>query len=1529
MAGAGATAGGGRVMARWTAKEKEAAKWAERLFKKTCAPGSVVPEPATPEAVHAAIERFAELPTETGVMQDLAIGARRAAKGVSTDRLQGLSEVVQNAEDLGATEVRIQVREATLLVAHNGRPVLLTDVIPLSMPWLTSKAEDAEAIGRFGIGLMTLFHLSPTIEVYSGHYRLRIGESGLSLAPARALPSELGGDEWTVFRVPLTEEPLTAADVDAWLASWGNEALLFLRHVAAVVHLDAQGRTVRRLALQREAAERFKAEVAGQSVAVEVAGVHDPVGQYWRVCHTVVASPPGLEPAAKAVGDTTPLAVALPLESAGTGHAHVRLPVAPLALPVRVHAAFDPTPSRQGLQATAWNKALVPRLADLWGAAVTEQFRLAPASSWPMVPLPQKTSRQGQDEVVGALEAALLERARLHVSGCLRIDVSTQGPQALEDLAVEAAELTGVLTEAEIERLTEHPALPYAARDSAGRYRQVLKDWSDHGAAKPVSVDVWDALELLGDEGRSLENAIELAAVGVASVWADRLSSFAWLADERGTRHRPPASGELRIFADRPGSLAESLGFAHVLHPAFLADSPAPTCVRKWLAKRDALLTDGDELTALRRLASYGKVRMNAPTLQLTDEQLRDLQDAFARLDAPDRSRLGGDVGLAIALQAHRYASDGSRHEVWESPAKSYLPAGIDRVDRTESFAHAAGNTPGLTWLRRRYGDVLRGTGAGMSPLSFLRLLGADTAPRIQLHRHREERLNRREVPVHAPGSPESRIAKMHALGAEYTLNDRETPDLDAVAHAIADEADGTVRRQRAIALIHVLGRAWAKRYSEHESVKAAYAYRSWNFVDTVPGFWLWRLKGIPWLDSESGNPTAPSVLRRRTEATAVVYGAEADGLLHPEIQAAVGRRVDVLKALGVSGEPTTADIMGRLRRLREAEREGGSRDASGALLLYRALATKTVPSRAPAGDLSRDDLRRAFAQGDGLVLTDAGWKTPSACLRGTPLFGRLRAFAPHFIGGEVLWQMLGVPEPSADDAIAVIRELVPSGTEAKRREPDAETQTVLLQSLQFLEDLASSNPEALKGSPLRRLPLWTSRGWTSRRPVYAVADEAVAALLGAALTESGSDAAVWRPGAEMEHFRGLIYRLGVTVVAPDDTAPHVTGRPLPDPHATARLVAAVAHLREDLQRNDPGTARELAGSWEELAGLLVCVEPGLTCTVTLPGQATLVHFPVETAIDTGQGVMYVRSTSALARFSHAGRTLAGRFRARRREVACAWVAAWERAEAGLSAIDITRAEDRISALNEAADAEEKQRLAAFHDEIHERHTNARARTAGDARPGKRPANAQVRRAAYAPAQLKERHLVDPTELRPVITDSAIVPQNDRSRSDASDSGSSGSSGRPSLSRPTSSSAVPQQRSGVKMFTPQDQEDAALALVRAALARDREELRDLRAQRGVGADSVDELNRFYEVKSFLGAEEDSVSLTPHEYERATTENDFFLVVVSGLQRGAGVPTTVRIILDPLRKLSARPSGAVTLTGVRGCRSLQIPFEQAD
>ncbi|MEV5321342.1 hypothetical protein AB0K92_27485 [Streptomyces sp. NPDC052687] len=53
---------------------------------------------------------------------------------MSRDRLQGLSEIVQKAEDLGVTDVRILMRGRELLVAHNGSPVRLPDVLALALP---------------------------------------------------------------------------------------------------------------------------------------------------------------------------------------------------------------------------------------------------------------------------------------------------------------------------------------------------------------------------------------------------------------------------------------------------------------------------------------------------------------------------------------------------------------------------------------------------------------------------------------------------------------------------------------------------------------------------------------------------------------------------------------------------------------------------------------------------------------------------------------------------------------------------------------------------------------------------------------------------------------------------------------------------------------------------------------------------------------------------------------------------------------------------------------------------------------------------------------------------------------------------------------------------------------------------------------------------------------------------------------------------------------------------------------------------
>jgi hypothetical protein len=133
-------------------------------------------EPDDIASARAAIERFESLfASVPGTFTALLKGARSGAEVLSGNRLQGLSELVQNADDAGATDVRLLLQPDALLIAHNGSPVRLRDVHALATPWVTTKRHNSKAIGRFGIGLMTLHALSDILELHSGPYHVRFG----------------------------------------------------------------------------------------------------------------------------------------------------------------------------------------------------------------------------------------------------------------------------------------------------------------------------------------------------------------------------------------------------------------------------------------------------------------------------------------------------------------------------------------------------------------------------------------------------------------------------------------------------------------------------------------------------------------------------------------------------------------------------------------------------------------------------------------------------------------------------------------------------------------------------------------------------------------------------------------------------------------------------------------------------------------------------------------------------------------------------------------------------------------------------------------------------------------------------------------------------------------------------------------------------------------------------------------------------------------------------------------------------------
>jgi hypothetical protein len=116
-------------------------------------------------------------------------------------------------------------------------------------------------------------------------------------------------------------------------------------------------------------------------------------------------------------------------------------------------------------------------------------------------------------------------------------------------------------------------------------------------------------------------------------------------------------------------------------------------------------------------------------------------------------------------------------------------------------------------------------------------------------------------------------------------------------------------------------------------------------------------------------------------------------------------------------------------------------------------------------------------------------------------------------------------------------------------------------------------------------------------------------------------------------------------------------------------------------------------------------------------------------------------------------------------------------------------------------------------------------------------------------------------------------------------------------------------------FTPIDKESVGLEVLRKVWESDTNEIIDLRTQHGVGADAIDSLDRFVELKVYLGDEPDSVKLEKSQIERALTTRGYFLAVVSNLE-GVDARPKVRIIIDPVHQLTTSETSSIIFKGVR-------------
>jgi len=152
-----------------------------------------------------------------------------------TDRTHFIFELLQNAEDAGASKVLFQLVEDKLEVLHDGRLFDEKDVRGICGVGEGTKTEDLTQIGKFGIGFKSVYAYTTTPEIHSGDESFRVE----NYVRPYAVQQQDIGDSWTtLFAFPFNKEDVEPAiacrEISTRLCKLSARTLLFLRKIKEI-----------------------------------------------------------------------------------------------------------------------------------------------------------------------------------------------------------------------------------------------------------------------------------------------------------------------------------------------------------------------------------------------------------------------------------------------------------------------------------------------------------------------------------------------------------------------------------------------------------------------------------------------------------------------------------------------------------------------------------------------------------------------------------------------------------------------------------------------------------------------------------------------------------------------------------------------------------------------------------------------------------------------------------------------------------------------------------------------------------------------------------------------------------------------------------------------------------------------------------------------------------------------------------------------------------------------------------------------
>jgi hypothetical protein len=369
------------------------------------------------------------------------------------DKAHFVYELLQNAEDAGATEVSFTLMPDRLVCEHNGRPFTLADVTSITGLHDSTKANSQDKIGKFGVGFKSVFVYTQSPSIQSGEFAFRIVE--LIQPEAIAPDSLLHGRTRFEFPFDNPKKPTQEAysEVAAGLNELDEKTLLFLSNLQSVEWRSSAQSTgeVRRRQHSDYHFEVLK-EIGGKTTSSSHFLKFDQAVTGLETQRVAVAFPLDLLPGICRFDQAAPLASQLKVIAAEPGSVAVFFPAVKEASGLRfhLHGPFVPELSRASIKETKANGPLFEQLAALAAKSLhhIKDLGLLTAEFLAVLPNPQD---QVQPRYQG-IRTAIVEEMKVQPL----TPTHGRGHASANRLIQARASLKELLSESDIEFLVDY-----------------------------------------------------------------------------------------------------------------------------------------------------------------------------------------------------------------------------------------------------------------------------------------------------------------------------------------------------------------------------------------------------------------------------------------------------------------------------------------------------------------------------------------------------------------------------------------------------------------------------------------------------------------------------------------------------------------------------------------------------------------------------------------------------------------------------------------------------------------------------------------------------------------------------------------------------------------------------------------------------------------------------------------------------------------------------------------------------------------